>query len=80
MAADEDQIRCKTQACRTSLNRRQVPAMLAKVCSAAVNGIAACPVEVEVNAGWGTQSPNSAVKSREPCNTRMIANGSISGS
>ena len=27
--------------------------MLAKVCSAAVNGIEAYPVEVEVNAGWG---------------------------
>ena len=28
-------------------------AMLAKVCSAAVNGIEAYPVEVEVNAGYG---------------------------
>ena len=27
--------------------------MLARVCSAAVNGIEAYPVEVEVNAGWG---------------------------
>ncbi|HYG36342.1 MAG TPA: hypothetical protein VEC99_16230 [Clostridia bacterium] len=27
--------------------------MLAKVCSAAVNGIEAYPVEVEVNAGYG---------------------------
>jgi len=27
--------------------------MLAKVCSAAVNGIEAYPVEVEVNVGWG---------------------------
>ena len=27
--------------------------MLAKVCSAAVNGIDAYPVEVEVNAGFG---------------------------
>ena len=27
--------------------------MLAKVCSAAVNGIEAYPVEVEVNSGWG---------------------------
>ena len=27
--------------------------MLAKVLSAAVNGIEAFPVEVEVNAGWG---------------------------
>jgi hypothetical protein len=28
-------------------------AMLSKVCSAAVNGIEAYPLEVEVNAGWG---------------------------
>ena len=28
-------------------------AMLARVFSAAVNGIEAYPVEVEVNAGWG---------------------------
>src|ERR1041384_3251056 len=27
--------------------------MLAKVCSAAVNGVEAYPVEVEVNSGWG---------------------------
>ena len=27
--------------------------MLAKVCSAALTGIEAYPVEVEVNAGWG---------------------------
>ncbi|HEX4264262.1 MAG TPA: hypothetical protein VH597_07975 [Verrucomicrobiae bacterium] len=27
--------------------------MLSKVCSAAVNGIEAYPMEVEVNAGWG---------------------------
>jgi len=27
--------------------------MLSRVCSAAVNGIDAYPVEVEVNAGWG---------------------------
>jgi hypothetical protein len=33
--------------------------MLAKVCSAAVNGIEACPVEVEVNAGYGDTLPLS---------------------
>jgi hypothetical protein len=27
--------------------------VLSKVCSAALNGIEAYPVEVEVNAGWG---------------------------
>src|SRR3974377_543146 len=46
--------------------------MLAKVCSAAVNGIEAYPVEVEVNAGYGDTLivivglPDTAVKeSRE---------------
>jgi hypothetical protein len=41
-------------------NRIELPAklphnirMLAKVCSAAVNGIEAFPIEVEVNGGWG---------------------------
>src|SRR5213079_2868786 len=42
--------------------------MLAKVCSAAVNGIEAYPIEVEVNAGWGDTFivivglPDAAVK------------------
>src|SRR5246127_1233817 len=42
--------------------------MLAKVCSAAVNGIEAYPVEVEVNVGWGDTIivivglPDAAVK------------------
>jgi magnesium chelatase family protein len=42
--------------------------MLAKVCSAAVNGIEAYPVEVEVNSGWGDTIvvivglPDAAVK------------------
>ena len=31
----------------------QYPSMLARVLSAAVNGIEAFPVEVEVNSGWG---------------------------
>jgi magnesium chelatase family protein len=31
----------------------QTPAMLARVFSAAVNGIEAFPVEVEINSGWG---------------------------
>jgi len=43
-------------------------AMLAKVCSAAVNGVDAYPVEVEVNAGYGDTLlvivglPDAAVK------------------
>ena len=42
--------------------------MLARVCSAALNGIEAYPVEVEVNAGWGDTLivivglPDAAVK------------------
>src|ERR1039458_10694168 len=42
--------------------------MLSKVCSAAVNGIDAYPVEVEVNTGWGDTLivvvglPDAAVK------------------
>ena len=31
----------------------KMPPMLAKVCSAAVNGIEAYPFKVEVNSGWG---------------------------
>jgi hypothetical protein len=36
-----------------ALNLGHKNSMLAKVCSAALNGIEAFPVEVEVNAGWG---------------------------
>jgi len=52
--------------------------MLAKVCSAAVNGIEAYPVEVEVNAGWGDTIvvivglPDAAVKeSRDRVSTAI---------
>lgn len=52
--------------------------MLAKVCSAAVHGIEAYPVEVEVNAGWGDTIvvivglPDAAVKeSRDRVNTAL---------
>ena len=52
--------------------------MLAKVCSAAVNGIEAFPVEVEVNAGWGDTIvvivglPDAAVKeSRDRVSTAL---------
>jgi magnesium chelatase family protein len=38
---------------RLSAGWHKMPRMLARVCSAAVNGIEAYPVEVEVNAGWG---------------------------
>jgi len=37
----------------TSRVTTNTSAMLARVCSSAVNGIEAYPVEVEVNAGWG---------------------------
>jgi len=60
--------------------------MLTKVCSAAVNGIEAYPVEVEVNAGWGetvivnvvSVAPNTRSDSRTrigsvPCSTLVRA-------
>src|SRR5262250_1134844 len=56
--------------------------MLAKVCSAAVNGIEAYPVEVEVNAGYGDTIivivglPDAAVKeSRDRVMTALINSG-----
>ena len=52
--------------------------MLAKVCSAAVQGIEAYPIEVEVNVGWGETNiaivglPDAAVKeSRDRVSTAM---------
>ncbi len=56
--------------------------MLAKVCSAALNGIEAFPVEVEVNAGWGDTLivivglPDAAVKeSRDRVTTALTNSG-----
>jgi magnesium chelatase family protein len=56
--------------------------MLARVWSAAVNGIVAYPVEVEVNAGWGDTLivivglPDAAVKeSRDRVTTALINSG-----
>jgi magnesium chelatase family protein len=56
--------------------------MLARVCSAAVNGIEAYPVEVEVNAGWGDTLvvivglPDAAVKeSRDRVSTALTNSG-----
>ena len=56
--------------------------MLSKVCSAAVNGIEAYPVEVEVNAGYGDTLivivglPDAAVKeSRDRVMTALINSG-----
>jgi magnesium chelatase family protein len=56
--------------------------MLAKVCSAAVNGIEAYPVEVEVNSGWGDTVivivglPDAAVKeSRDRVMTALTNSG-----
>ena len=56
--------------------------MLARVCSAAVNGIEAYPVEVEVNAGWGDTVivivglPDAAVKeSRDRVTTALSNSG-----
>ena len=56
--------------------------MLAQVFSAAVNGIEAYPVEVEVNAGWGDTVivivglPDTAVKeSRDRVSTALMNSG-----
>ena len=56
--------------------------MLSKVCSAALNGIEAFPVEVEVNAGWGDTLivivglPDAAVKeSRDRVTTALTNSG-----
>src|SRR2546428_11368432 len=56
--------------------------MLARVCSAAVQGIEAYPVEVEVNAGWGDTIvvivglPDAAVKeSRDRMSTALTNSG-----
>src|SRR5881275_3239575 len=56
--------------------------MLAKVCSAAVNGVEAYPVEVEVNSGWGDSVivivglPDAAVKeSRDRVGTALSNSG-----
>jgi magnesium chelatase family protein len=56
--------------------------MLSRVCSAAVNGIEAFPVEVEVNAGWGDTLvvivglPDAAVKeSRDRVSTALTNSG-----
>src|SRR5258708_39327552 len=56
--------------------------MLARVCSEAVNGIEAYPIEVEVNAGWGDTLivivglPDAAVKeSRDRVGTALSNSG-----
>ncbi len=56
--------------------------MLAKICSAALNGIEAFPVDVEVNAGWGDTLivivglPDAAVKeSRDRVSTALSNSG-----
>jgi magnesium chelatase family protein len=57
--------------------------MLARVCSAAVNGIEAYPVEVEVNAGWGDTFivivglPDAAVKESRDRVTTAINNSAF---
>jgi magnesium chelatase family protein len=54
--------------------------MLAKVCSAAVNGIEAYPIEVEVNAGWGETKiiivglPDAAVREAQDRVTTALTN------
>src|SRR6186997_1105350 len=75
------QIEAKNQL-KSFQNSRISVAMLAKVCSAAVNGIEAYPIEVEVNAGYGDTIivivglPDAAVKeSRDRVMTALINSG-----
>ncbi len=49
--------------------------MLAKVCSAAVNGIEAYPVEVEVNAGYGDTVIVMVVNNSPNPRKRLISRG-----
>ncbi len=57
--------------------------MLARVCSAAVNGIEAYPVEVEVNAGWGETKvvivglPDAAVRESQDRVATAMGNSSF---
>jgi hypothetical protein len=52
--------------------------MLARVLSAAVNGIEAFPVEVEVNSGWGdTTVPASVPESFQVTLSRTVDNYDI---
>src|ERR1044071_2096465 len=66
--------------CAGRLSRITLCAMLARVCSAAVNGIDAYPVEVEVNAGFGDTIivivglPDAAVKESRDRVTTAISN------
>ena len=66
----------------SGLNSNNNLPMLSKVCSAAINGIEAFPVEVEVNAGWGDTVivivglPDAAVKeSRDRVMTAITNSG-----
>ena len=57
--------------------------MLAKVCSTAVNGIEAYPIEVEVNAGWGDTKiiivglPDAAVRESQDRVSTTLGNSAI---
>src|SRR6516165_580907 len=54
--------------------------MLARVCSSALNGIEAYPIEVEVNAGWGDTKivivglPDAAVREAQDRATTALSN------
>ena len=70
------------QTCTVRKCSPKLPPMLARVCSAAVQGIEAYPVEVEVNVGWGDTLivivglPDTAVKeSRDRVMTAITNSG-----
>ena len=74
---------CSGELClRGAAGFRTMRPMLARVCSASVQGIEAFPVEVEVNAGWGDTNivivglPDAAVKeSRDRVSTAIGNSG-----
>ena len=76
-------ITCAGELClRGASGFRTMRPMLARVCSASVQGIEAFPVEVEVNAGWGDTNiiivglPDAAVKeSRDRVSTAIGNSG-----
>jgi magnesium chelatase family protein len=65
---------------RAAASLLRIRPMLSKVCSAAVNGIEAYPVEVEVNAGWGDTKivivglPDAAVRESQDRVTTALTN------
>lgn len=78
----EDAVETGFHSCLGAENLPSFAPMLSKVCSAAVQGIEAYPIEVEVNAGWGETIivivglPDAAVReSRDRVSTALTNSG-----